>query len=174
MPLLTLIFTAMLGGLPAQAAKQASYGIVDMQKVILNVQEGIAAKKKLEKHIKAKEREFATSKKELEQMNSNWQKQASVLSQKAKLEKQREFQEKLIKLRNAELAFQAEIKSKEQEATSRIANKIGKIVEKLAIKKKLAAVFEISSSGIVYVRDPVDLTQEVISMYDKTKIKKKK
>ena len=77
------------------------------------------------------------------------------------------FQEKFMKMRNAEMAFQNEIKQKEQKATQEIAIKASKIVQGIAEKKKLQMVFETHSAGLVYVSKPVDLTDEVIAAYSK-------
>lgn len=149
------------------AEKSSRYGVVDMQRVILSVEEGKQARQKLEKQIKAKEKLLRKSKQELDTLNKEWQSQAPLLSESAKLKKQQEFQEKFVTLRNKEMEFQAEIKRKEQQATKDIAVKIARLVEKMAVKMKLDVVFE-SSSGLLYVKNPTDLTSKVIDNYNRT------
>lgn len=146
---------------------KSRYGVVDMQRVILSVDEGKQARQKLEKQIKAKEKLLRKSKQELDTLNKEWQSQAPLLNESAKLKKQQEFQEKFVNLRNKEMEFQAEIKRKEQQATKDIAVKIAQLVEKMAVKMKLDVVFE-SSSGLLYVKDPLDLTAKVIENYNRT------
>lgn len=146
---------------------KSRYGVVDMQRVILSVDEGKQARQKLEKQIKAKEKLLRKSKQELDTLNKEWQSQAPLLNESAKLKKQQEFQEKFVNLRNKEMEFQAEIKRKEQQATKDIAVKIAQLVEKMAVKMKLDVVFE-SSSGLLYVKDPLDLTAKVIENYNLT------
>ena len=153
---------------PVTFAKTSKYGVVDMQKVILTVEEGKEARAKLEKEIKAKEKELLAKKSELDKMNQEWKAQAALLSEEARLNKQREFQEKFLALRNSEMEFQASIKRKEQKATQKIAVKVAKLVDKIARDKKLDAVFETNSSGLLYLDNPLDLTQTVISEYGKT------
>ncbi|MCX6119736.1 MAG: OmpH family outer membrane protein, partial [Proteobacteria bacterium] len=142
-------------------------GIIDMQAVILNVQEGKDARATIEKEIKAKEGEFTKRREELDKMNKDWQGQASLMSDEAKLNKQKEFQEKFMSLRNDEGAFREEVKKKEQKATQGIAAKVEGIVQKMAKEKTLDVVFEINSAGLLYVNQPVDLTKEVIDQYGK-------
>jgi hypothetical protein len=41
------------------------------------------------------------------------------------------------------------------------------VVDQIARNKKLVAVFETNSAGLLYLETPVDLTQEVITEYGK-------
>lgn len=160
----------------SKAFAAGGIGVIDMQKVILSVEEGKKARADLEKVIKSKEADFLKQKQELDRMNKEWQDQSALLSEEARMNKQREFQEKFMQMRNAEMAFQNEIKQKEQKATQEIAVKASKIVQGIAETKKLQMVFETHSAGLVYVSKPVDLTDEVIAAYGKqgkSKISKK-
>ena len=169
----TLKHTAVLGAIllaasPAKAqASQGKFGVVDMQQVILSVEEGKTARSQLEAEIKAKESELGKQKEELDKMNNEWKSQAALLSEDARMKKQQEFQEKFMTLRNAEMEFQANIKRKEQKATQQIAMKVAQVVDQIAKQKKLVAVFETNSAGLLYLESPVDLTQEVVSEYAK-------
>lgn len=158
-------------------AADGKYGVVDMQQVILSVEEGKTARAQLEGEIKAKESELQKQKEELDKMNNEWKNQAALLSEDARMKKQQEFQEKFLALRNAEMEFQANIKRKEQKATQGIAVKVAQVVDTIAKSKKLIAVFETNSAGLLYLEQPVDLTQEVIQAYGKAgpaKIEEKK
>jgi outer membrane protein len=166
LPLLALLAS------PAALADTGKYGVVDMQQVILTVEEGKQARSQLETEIKAKETELQKSKEELDKMNSEWKNQAALLSEDARMKKQQEFQEKFLALRNAEMEFQANIKRKEQKATQQIAVKVAQVVDSIAKTKKLVAVFETNSAGLLYLESPVDLTQEVITEYGKRPIAK--
>ncbi len=153
-------------------AEGAKFGIVDMQQVILTVEEGKAARAQLESEIKAKETELTKQKEELDKLNNEWKSQAALLSEEARMKKQQEFQEKFMALRNAEMEFQANIKRKEQKVTQQIAMKVAQVVDKIARAKKLNAVFEMNSAGLLYLDAPQDLTQEVITEYGKDSKKK--
>ena len=149
------------------AAEGLRLGVLDIQRVILNVDEGKNARAELEKEIKAKEASLGKQKQELDKLNEEWKAQGALLSAEAKMRKQGEFQEKFMELRNIEMKIKSELGEKEKEATQKIASKAAKIAEGLAKEKKLPAVFESSSSGLVYIESPVDLTDEVIAAYNK-------
>ena len=148
-------------------ADAGKFGIVDMQQVILSVEEGKVARDALEKEIKAKEAELLKQKDELDKLNKEWKDQGPLLSEEARMKKQQDFQEKFLALRNSEMEFQANIKRKEQKATQEIAVKVAKVVDDIAKTRKLAAVFEANSAGLLYLEAPVDLTQAVITEYGK-------
>lgn len=149
----------------AQAGQVKKYAVVDMQSVILNVDEGKKARQQLQLEIQSKEKGLLAEKESLDKMHKEWQSQAPLLSESARFKKQQEFQEKFLKLRNAEMTFQNEIKQKEQKATQKIAMEVTKLVNQLAESKGFDMVFETSSAGLVYLKDPVDITKMVIEAY---------
>src|SRR5690606_3549673 len=93
--------------------------------------------------------------------------QAALLSESARLKKQQDFQERFLALRNAELTFQQEIKRKEQKATQSIAVNVARIVDNIARSKDFEAVFETNTAGLLFLKDPIDLTNDVIGEYEK-------
>ena len=165
--LVVLFAASMMAG--ASGAFAAKYGIIDMQAVILNVDEGKAARSDLEKKIKSKEAEFGKRRDELDKMNKDFQGQSALLSEEARLNKQKEFQEKFLAMRNDEMAFRDQVKQDEQKATQGIAAKVEGIVKKMAAEKGLDVVFEINNAGLLYLAQPVDLTKDVIAAYGKKK-----
>ena len=172
LPIKSVLLTFFLGmPVTGQAVANPSlagkYAVVDMQTIILSVEEGKEARAKLEKEIRKKDKEFKKAKAELDKLNQAWKQQAPLLSESARMEKQKEFQEKFLGLRNEEMTFQAEIKRKEQKVTQKIAGRITKVVSSLAAKRGYDMVFETNSSGLLYLRDSIDLTSEVIEIFEK-------
>jgi outer membrane protein len=163
-----LVLTAGMIVMP-MTSMASKYGIIDMQAVILNVEEGKQARAELEKKIKAKESEFNKRREELDKMNKDFQGQSALLSEEARLNKQKEFQEKFLAFRNDEMAFRDAVKQDEQKATQGIAAKVEGMVKKLASEKGLDVVFEINNAGLLYLAQPVDLTKDVIANYGKKK-----
>lgn len=168
-PLTSVLFAALISlACSAPVLAASKYAVVDMQKVILSVAEGKTARANLEKEIKNKEKELKKQKQELDKLNKAWKEQAPLLSESARLKKQQEFQQKFISLRNKEMSFQSEIKKKELRATQSIAVKVTKLVDKIAKAKGYDMVFESSSSGLIYLKNPVDITADVVKAYGKS------
>ena len=145
-------------------------GVIDMQRIILSTDEGREARAALEKEMKAKEEEFRKKKEELDKLNKEWKDQAPLLSEEARIRKQQDFQEKLMSLRNDEMTFTNQLKQKEGQATQRIAMKVTSMMPEIAkdSPKKVAGIFEVNSSGIVWLEDPIDFTDQVIKKYNET------
>ena len=148
-----------------QGKEEIKIGILDMQKVITGVDDGKKAQAKLKKEIEGKESYFLNQKQELDRMGKELQQSAALLSAKARTDKQNAFQEKLMKLRNEEMEFQNHIKRLEQEETQKIAVKAASISEKIAKAENIDIVLEPHSSGIVYVKNPQDITDKVIAKF---------
>ena len=163
---LTVIAGMAFGATSSFAGK---YGVIDMQAVILNVEEGKSARADLEKKIKGKEQDFNKRRDELDKMNKDFQGQSALMSEEARLNKQKEFQEKFLALRNDEMSFRESVKQDEQKATQGIAAKVEGIVQKMAKEKSLEVVFEVNNAGLLYLAEPVDLTKAVIDAYGKKK-----
>lgn len=161
--LLTLSQSSLAVAKPGEGSK---YGVVDMQAVILNVEEGKQARSALEKEIKEKEKDLLKKKEELDKMNEEWKKQAPLLNEQARMSKQQEFQEKFMALRGDEMKFQNEIKGKEAQATQKIAVSVTKLVNDMAKQRGFEMVFEANSAGLLYLKDPVDLTKDVIAAFE--------
>jgi len=145
-------------------------GVIDMQRIILSTDEGKEARAALEKEMKGKEDELRKKKEELDKLNKEWKDQAPLLSEEARIRKQQDFQEKLVELRNSEMTFQQQLKQKEGQATQRIAMKVTSMMPEIAkhSPKKVAGIFEVNSSGLVWLEDPVDFTDQVIKKYNET------
>ena len=165
-----LLWILIAGLSTSGAGAGVKIGVVDMQRIILSVQEGKTARENLQKEIQAKEGELRKQKEELDKLNGEWKSQMALLSEDARLRKQTEFQEKFLKLRNEEMQFQQSIKQKEVQATQAIAVKVTKLANTIASKKKIDLVVEANSSGLMYARTPIDLTDEIIKIYDKTPV----
>lgn len=163
---LLLSLSANNGQAVAKPDGKSRYAVVDMQRVILSVEEGKKARADLEKEIKGKEKDLLKKKEELDKMNKDWREQSPLLSEEAKRKKQQEFQEKFMALRQEEASFQAEIKRKEQMATQKIAISVAEMVNEISEKRGFDMVFETNSAGLLYLKNPVDLTQDVIKAYE--------
>jgi outer membrane protein len=148
------------------SVKSLNFALVDMQRTILTVEEGKKARTELEKKIKRKEEELMAKQKELDKLNEDWKKQAHMMSEEAKTRKQKEFQDKVMDLRKFEMSYREELKKEEGQATQKIAMKVAKMVDRIAKEKNLEIVFEANSSGLLYVKDPIDLTEQIIKEYE--------
>ncbi len=140
-------------------------GVVDVQKVLLSVKEGKAARAKLEQKVKAKKAAFDKKQKELLAMKKSLQQKIDLMSQQEKEKKIQEYQKKVADLQNEYMKSQQELQQEEAELTKPILDKIQKITTKVAKKHHLKLVVE--KSATVFYSKKIDITNEVIRVYNK-------
>ena len=142
-----------------------SIGVIDVQKVLLSVKEGKAARAKLEQKVKAKKAAFDKKQKELLDMKKSLQQKMELMSQQEKAKKIQEYQQKVANLQNEYMKSQQELQQEEAELTKPILDKIQKITTKVAKKHHLKLVVE--KTATVFYSQSIDLTDEVIRAYNK-------
>jgi outer membrane protein len=151
----------------AASAEELRIGIVDMQKALQTVEAGKKAKAQLEKEFNTKKKELQTEEAAIRKSGEEFKKQSLVLSDEARTKKQGELQERILKFQELTAKSQAEIQQKEHELTSPIVDKIRGIIGDIAKKKNYTMVFEKNENTVLYSLEKDDLTEEVISQFNK-------
>ena len=85
-------------------------------------------------------------------MQEDFQKQSLVMSDKAKMDKERELQEKIMKLQQKSLGFQKEIQEMENKMKGPIIDRVREIVTSVSKSEKLDVTFEASTAPVVYMQ----------------------
>ena len=146
---------------------ESKIGIVDMQRVIMEVNQGKAAMEKLkteaekqQKVMKEKEKDLMALEKELKDLLNN------PAADKAKiLEKQKNGQEKLMLYQQEAQKIQSDLSKKEQKAAGEILEKAQKII--LDVTKKEGFEIILNKAAVLYAPNSIDITNQVIREYDK-------
>ena len=161
-----LIHQSFLGVSYAQVAgstqSDMAFGVVNNQKIILAVPEGIKAKKAMQEEVDKAQAALNAQRVELEALSKDIEANADLMSAEAKQTKRDELQNKVLLLRDEEMKFQQSIRQKEFAATQGIVEKIALYVKEIAHDKNLAVVFESSQSGVMYIKNYIDITDDVI------------
>ena len=169
MPTRTLAITAalacLLGAMPVQAQEfRAAY--VDLQRALLEVDEGARAKARLQQKLEAKQKELDREQEALRKEKELLDKQASAMSEETRLQKQTELQQKLFALAQKWEAGQKEMANMERNELKSIFDKMDPIIAELAQKAEVTMVFEKTDSGLVYAPASLDLTNELVRTYN--------
>lgn len=150
-------------------------GLVDMQRVLFTVDEAKAIHEKLEKDFTKKEVELQKEEEELRKLEKSLLSQLSMLSEEAKQKKGMEFQEKVAKFKQSQMQLEQEKQRARAEGTQKVAMNVVKVVDDLVKDRKdMNNVWEMNTSGALYIRHSEDLTDKVIQAYNTTfKVEKK-
>lgn len=164
----TGIALALLLAVPFQA-QAYKVGVVDLQRVLLESSRGKVAKDLLATNTQSKKDELEKAAAKLKKKQEDFEKKAAILSTSAKEDMLRTLQGQQMKLQQMYQQFRQDIQKQDSDLTQAILKDIEPILQKLAKKEKFNLVLEKTESGILYAPDKIDLTDRVISLYDKRK-----
>ena len=142
-------------------------GKVDVQNVLISVKEGKRVRDQLKDEFEKKKKILDKEQESIKKMQQDFAKQSLVMNDKAKLEKEKSIQKKIIELQQKSLGFQKEIQAMEGKMKAPILERIKKIVDKISKKADVDVTFEMSTAPVIYAKSEKDLTNDVIKEYDK-------
>lgn len=165
----TLVATAaaLTLALPMAASAQATkFGYVDYQRVLLEVEDGKAAKTRLQKWLDERQKEIDREQEALRKEKELLDKQASAMAEDARMQKAADLQRKVVELAQKWDRYRAEAANRERQEMEPIVGKIDGVIGRIAERDGLAFVFEKRDSGLVYAQTQYDLSNEVIRAYN--------
>lgn len=161
----TLITAALLAASVAHAGDfKAAY--VDIQRAVMEVEEGKAAKGRLQKMADEKQRAFEAEQAAIKAEVDAFQKQRGMMDDKARDAKEMELQKKTFDFAQRAEKLRAEIAGSERQELASIFPKLEELLGQIAQREGLTMVFDRSSSGLAWAPPSLDLTNELIRMYN--------
>lgn len=149
------------------AMAQVTIGLINLQKVLNTIKEGKDVNDKLKKSFDDKKNILTKEEDKIKKAQEEYMKQAALLSAEAKRKKEAELQQTIIALQKKTMDFQKEISELEATMKKPILDKVKDIVENVSQESKVDFTVEVSTSPVVYAKNKTDLTELVISAYDK-------
>ena len=146
-------------------------GFVDIKKVLDISEAGKGARNQMALEMEKIRKEIVGKERELERLKEDLQKRGAVMSETARLDKERDFQLKLRDLQHFRQDVEQEFKLKDQDLTRQILRSIGPIISKIAEEGKFTLILEKNDPAVAYSSNTLDLTQEVIKIFDQQKSK---
>mgnify|MGYP003951898591 CR=1 FL=1 len=162
-----VLFAIILFCLAMPAFSNLLVGKVDIQKVLITVKEGKKVRAKLKGVFEKKKKILDVEQKKIQKLQEDFKKQSLVMNDKAKLDKERKLQQMIIRLQQKSLGFQKEIQQMENKMKKPILEKLRGIINTVSKKAGVDLTFESSTAPVVYAKKQQNLTNEVISLYNK-------
>ncbi|MBI3184943.1 MAG: OmpH family outer membrane protein [Myxococcales bacterium] len=157
---------ALILSFPAVALAELKVGYVDLQRALLEVQEGREAKKRLQVQLDAKQKDLDREQEALRKEKEVLDKQASMMSEETRNQRQIDLQKKLFELAQRWEKGKLEMAQMERTELQAIFQKMDPIIAQIAEREGLTMVFEKTDSGIVYAPQSLDLTNELVRLYN--------
>ncbi|MCB0411693.1 MAG: OmpH family outer membrane protein, partial [Bdellovibrionales bacterium] len=108
---------------------------------------------------------------DLKKKGEDLEKRAMVLSEDVRSKKQAEFQQEMMKYREAVQKNQMEIQKKERDLTLPIIKGLREVIEDTAKKEGYTMILEKSEQSVLWAKEDVDLTDQVVKAFEKKKKK---
>ncbi len=164
----TLFFCPLLVG-TAAAAGQLKIAYIDLQKVMALSDQGKQARQQLEKKRAELGRQIKEKEARLNKMKEELQRQGMMLSEKARAEKENEYQKQVRDFKLFVSDSEGELKKTYKELTKGILQDLEKVIVKVGKEGKYSMILGRQESSIFYADESYDISQQVIDAYNKWK-----
>jgi outer membrane protein len=165
------VFASLLAGRAAHAADFKA-GYVDLHRALLEIDEARATKARLQKLVEEKQRELDKEQAALRKEMETLEKQASAMSEETRIKKQTELQQRAQALGQKWEKDQNEMSKRQRTELQAIFTKVDPIIAEIAQREGITMVFEKTDSGLVYAPPALDLTNEMVRLYNARTAKK--
>src|SRR5467141_4492865 len=145
-------------------AQNMKIGYVDVQRAIQEVEEGKAARSRLQAELQQKRGDLEKKRADLEKMKAEYDKQAPVLSDDAKRQRQEQLQKAFDDAQDAAGQMQEELSGKEQEAMQSISKRLLQVVAEVSDRENFT--FVLDKAALLYAPAASDVTNEVVRRYN--------
>jgi outer membrane protein len=167
LPSLTLFFAA--AALGQQTSAGGKVGIIHFQNAMLGTKEGQKAAAELQGKFDPKRKEIEKKQNDIVGLRDQYQKMANTASEEVKQKYARDIDQKTKSLQRDTEDAQAEFDQEQQRLLNDIGQKLFAVINKYARDNGYNLVIDVSSpqSGVLFASDTIDITQEIVALYDK-------
>lgn len=145
------------------------FAVVDLQKALNLSKAGKDAKETFGKKVESAQKLVETREQELKRLQTEFEKQGLLLSADARVEKTKEFEAKRRDFERYVKDSREELAMEERRITNKILEEIEKVVQRIGKEEGYTLIFERFQSGILHVKDALDITERTIKLYDAQK-----
>ncbi|MBW1645150.1 MAG: OmpH family outer membrane protein [Deltaproteobacteria bacterium] len=153
----------------AAAAGQFKIAYIDLQKVMALSDQGKQARQQLEKKRAELGKQIKEKEAKLNKMKEELQRQGMMLSEKARAEKENEYQKQVRDFKLFISDSEGELKKTYKELTKGILQDLEKVIVKVGKEGKYSMILGRQESSIFYADESYDISQQVIDAYNKWK-----
>jgi outer membrane protein len=162
--LLAVSVAALTLSFGSAAFAQAKVAVVDVQRAVMQTEDGLRAQATLKKLFDSRQQELNRKQQELQKQREEIDKQAKVLSKDALQKRIEDWQKQMVELQTVFVEYNKELEKKQKEITDPIVERVLGIVKRLATTEGFDMVLD--KNAAAYVRGDLDLTDRLIQLYN--------
>jgi outer membrane protein len=156
-------------GAYAQAAP-GKVGVISVQGAIVGTKDGQKAAAALEQKFQPKRKDIEGRQTEVTQMEDQMRKGGNLLTDEKRAQLARDIDEKRKRLNRDLQDAQEEFDQEQQKLLQGLGQRMMAVIEKYSKDNGYSMVLDVSNPNtpVLYASSAIDITQDVISLYDKT------
>jgi outer membrane protein len=150
------------------AAPGTKVGVLSVRQAIVTTAEGKQASAELQSQFSARQAELENLNKQINDLRQRLQTGGDKLSPEEQGRLQRQGEALAKQAQRKQEDYQEDVNAAQQEVIDRIGRKMMDVLDRFARENGYVAVFDTSAQGsnIIYASNQVDVTQEIIRLYD--------
>ncbi|MGC3997427.1 MAG: OmpH family outer membrane protein [Anaeromyxobacter sp.] len=160
---LSLAALALAAALPAAA--QTKIGVVDVNKVLNESEQGKAAQASFRKEVEDRQKQIAVIESDLEKEKADLEKQASILTESAMRDRQGTLQKKFESYQQQAAKLSQELNDIRGKLLAPIGDRVKGVIREVAQAESLDLVIDVTA-GVAYYNDAMDVTSQVLRRYN--------
>ncbi len=168
---LMVAFVVLMAAPSGWAAEAFKMGVIDPQEVLEKSKAGKRALEALKEYARTRQKLIASDEEELKNMEKQLKDQESTLTEAQKREKEGRFRAKIQEYQKRAQEFNQELQGKQKELVDDYMKRIAVATKTVAEKGGFSLVVDKGSDAtlriVIYNKDAIDLTNEVIKEFDK-------
>jgi len=155
------------------AAEPTKIGYVDLQRAVMEVDEGAEANRKLKADFEKKQKILDQKKNEIQALQQELESQGLMMKAEVKQQKAGLLQKKMMEAQQVYVELQTDLSNKQVKVHGGILQKMQTILETIGREYKLSLIIEKTEGSVLYAKSDMDYTNELIRRYNSAYGKKK-
>jgi outer membrane protein len=144
------------------AAAQVKVAVVDVQRAVMQTEDGLRAQATLKKIFDSRQQEINKKQQELQKQKEDIDKQSHVLSQQALQKKVDDWQKQMVELQTTFVEYNKELEKKQKELTDPIFERVIGAIKRVAGTDGYDLI--VDRATVAFSRSDLDLTDRVIQL----------
>ena len=172
--ILAVIFVMVVTVTLAFGASDDKLAYVDLQKALNLCKAGQDAKEKFGKEVEKAETQLSLKQEELQKLKESLEKQSAMLNEETFKKKEKDYQAKLRDFKRLYEESQDELKAQDNDAVKEILAELVQVTQEYGKEKGYTLIFEKSESALLFADENLELTDDIIKLYDTQYLQQKK
>jgi outer membrane protein len=161
-PLLAATLLAFVSLFGSSASAQMKMGVVDVQRAVMQSEDGLRAQATLKKVFDSRQQELNKRQTDLQKQKEEIDRQKTVLSAQALQKKIDDWQKEMVELQTTFVEYNKELEKKQKELTDPIFERVLGSIKRLAGQDSYDLI--VDRATVAFARGDLDLTDRVIQL----------